>query len=87
MIINMIQVDPKKRFTAKDCLRFSWVKRNLIEKKYTTCASGLVHSLVKYQAPTKIKRAALELIVKHIDNKHLKELRKSFKACDTSVNG
>jgi len=80
LITKLLEVDPAKRYSAKEALEHPFFKRNL--KKEVTAAKteggGLnmntINRLRSFRGQSKLKRAAMTMMVKMADQKQVEYL-------------
>lgn len=87
MIKNLLVVDPSKRLSAKEALQHPWFKKFENEATNTKIDPIVLSSLKEFQGKSKLKKAALKLLVKMVDYKEIDKLKKEFQKIDIDGTG
>lgn len=90
LLSKLLTKDYKKRISASDALNHPWFK-NCEEFKGDEDKDPLdeqmLDNLVEYKGSTKLKRAAINLLVKMLPTKEVEGLKKQFVQIDTDHSG
>lgn len=86
LIKQCLTVNQKKRITAAKALRSPWFTE--VEKRKSVSLSDEVfESLISYRATSKLKREAMNILVKMTDDGEIEHLRETFRSIDTDSTG
>ena len=87
----MITLDPSKRITAQQALSHDWIKflggEGTIEQGEPTMNAEVVNNLKNYRGESILKKAAMNILVKSLDIKEVRLLKKEFQKIDTDHSG
>ena len=86
LISKMLILNPKERFTAKECLEHRWFSKNNKNKKDLK-KYGLFKYLKDFKIKTKFQKAILLYYVNFFDNNSDNELAESFLELDKKGDG
>lgn len=87
LISKMLTFDPKNRCSAKDLVgNDPWLKGNL-EAKKGTVHKALGNRLRDFRGHSKLKKIALTLIAKQLEDDDIEELKNTFQLLDTNQDG
>jgi len=76
LILKLLVVDPKKRASGAEVLKHDWFKKYL--KESTTdhkLSPEVIASLRSFKGESKLKKAAMNVLVKMLDSKEISTLR------------
>ena len=84
LLRHMLEIDPKKRYTAQQCLDHPWLQDQLQQQAQDTQTIGLnLNRLKTYRAQTKLQEAVLSYMGSHLTTKKQRqELLQEFKSLD-----
>ena len=77
----MITVNPTERLTAMQALNHKWIKDNIESPSEADDAElnkTIVKNLRKYKGESILKKAAMNVLVKHLTEAQVEQLRKEF---------
>ena len=77
-------VDSKKRFSASEALQHEWFKN--IEH-HSKLDNSVVDRLTKFKGVSKLKKAAMNMLVKMADQNQIEKLREQFTEIDVDGTG
>jgi len=88
LIKQLLEIDPKKRISAKDALDSPWiVKKNHVEFDAVVAGSALTN-LKNFSAESKLKQAATIFISSQLSTKkEQQQLRQTFNLFDLNGDG
>ena len=76
LLQKMIEKDPKKRISAKEALNHEWIKNsNEIPGASSSISKDVYDHLKNYRGQSLLKRAAVNILVKHLDPKQIESLK------------
>ena len=78
---KMITVNPTERLTAMQALNHKWIKDNIESPSEADDAElnkTIVKNLRKYKGESILKKAAMNVLVKHLTEAQVEQLRKEF---------
>jgi len=81
LITKILVVDPKKRMTGEAILKHEWFKKIQGLKKggeEDKLDAGIVNLLKNYKGGSKLKKAAMNILVKTLDSREINKLREQF---------
>ena len=86
LILNCLNKDKNSRISAEDALKSTWLSET---QKFTekTLSKEIVKSLKSYKASSILKREALSLLVKLLEEDRIKDLKEVFTNIDTNCSG
>eukprot|EP00520_Triparma_pacifica_P003563 CAMPEP_0118651952 /NCGR_PEP_ID=MMETSP0785-20121206/11057_1 /TAXON_ID=91992 /ORGANISM="Bolidomonas pacifica, Strain CCMP 1866" /LENGTH=509 /DNA_ID=CAMNT_0006544433 /DNA_START=26 /DNA_END=1551 /DNA_ORIENTATION=+ len=87
---NLIEMDPKKRYSADQALESTWLKKefNIENRRPSVDMMEKVNSSLKsYSGKTKLQKMALMVVAHQSTTEEILELRKAFDQYDKSNNG
>ena len=93
LIRKMICVDRKKRYTAQKCLEHPWFKEALGKKDdgpeggEENIDKEVIDRLKAFKGSSKLKKAALNVLVKMLGPKDIEKLSEQFQKIDTDNSG
>jgi calcium-dependent protein kinase len=88
LIHNMLEFDPKKRFSASQCLNTTWLTENNKKTVDTALSKRALGNMKKFHAERKLQQAALTYIVNHLMSKEDKnEMLELFQSFDKNGDG
>lgn len=93
LLKKMLVVDRKKRIRTKKLLEHKWFKDSLRKTKLQRLASEeamdteIVKSLREFKGSSKLKKAALNALVKMLKPKDIEHLKEEFQKVDTDNSG
>jgi calcium-dependent protein kinase len=77
--------DPETRLDAEAALQHPWLTLTVPQPEYPLVSP--VWSMQRYAAGSKVRRAALQMLVQQMDWKQTDKLRKAFKSMDRNCEG
>lgn len=87
LIKNLLQMNPKERYTAEQALNDVWIKEKAPKTKDVNLQDGFVDKLRGFLSQNKLKKAALQVIASSLDDKQIQALRETFQALDENGDG
>ena len=97
IIKKMLNVDVKKRITARDAMDHPWIKagddlnknikRGETVEFDTSLNKEVIEALKKYRGESLLKKAAMNVLVKHLGPTQIKELQHEFEKIDEDFSG
>lgn len=87
LIKNLLQMNPKERYTAEQALNDVWIKEKAPKAKDVNLQDGFVDKLRGFLSQNKLKKAALQVIASSLDDKQIQALRETFQALDENGDG
>jgi Ca2+-binding EF-hand superfamily protein len=89
LLKQMLVVDRKKRIKTKKCLEHPWFKNQLAKQEGgdEPMDSEIVKSLREFKGSSKLKKAALNVLVKMLKPKDIEHLKGEFMKIDTDNSG
>lgn len=89
LLKRMICVNPKKRITAQEAIHHPWLKHtlNLPDEQAQKLDPEICNSLKLFKASSKLRQAALNVLVKMISPTDIANLRIEFEKIDTDNSG
>lgn len=85
LLKKMLDPDYKARITAAEALKHPWFTSKIT--KNIKCCSGIIEALRKYSEYPKVKKSALRLVVKHMNEEEVKEFKGAFLELDKEMDG
>ena len=86
-INQMIKFYPQNRLTIPNALKEKWLASNISKIAEVRVKPEIFHRIMSYEAVPVIKKAALRVLVKYLDDKTTQDLRKQFLALDLDRSG
>lgn len=91
-IASMIEVNVEKRITVDEAMDHPWIRMGMETSEECKMAKGkinsdIIESLTRYKSQSLLKKAAMNVLVKHLNGKQIKELRSEFQKLDTNHSG
>lgn len=84
----MLDKDPKKRISALDAMNHSWFKNvHLLPNVDNKMQAEIMERLASFQGRSKLKRAAINMMVKEMSEDLFKDLRSVFNEIDKDKSG
>lgn len=89
LIKHMLVVNVKKRYTASDCLKHAWFKKNAkgTITEDMACSQNVVNNLRKFKGQSHLRKAAMNILVKMINPLELEDLHTQFRTIDKDKSG
>jgi calcium-dependent protein kinase len=85
---RLLVKDPEDRSDAQTALAHPWLIRSAMKAELSyACGSLALTSMKRYAEGSKLRRAALEFLVQHLDAKECREVRKLFFSIDRNSKG
>mmetsp|Transcript_130643 Transcript_130643/g.418930 ORF Transcript_130643/g.418930 Transcript_130643/m.418930 type:complete len:593 (+) Transcript_130643:63-1841(+) len=85
---GLLKVDPEQRPNAVEALRHRWfLQPGPAEAKPVLLGRDVLHSIECYARASKVRRAALQLLVQELEPEETRDLRDLFIAMDKSSKG
>lgn len=79
-------VDPKKRFSAQQAINHKWFKMENVEQP-SPLHVDIINKLRNFRGISKLRKAAMNIIVKLLDSSLMTELRSEFLKIDQENTG
>lgn len=93
----MICVDPSKRITAKQASKHPWIvaadneqaktKPQLSPEEQSKLEKEIVENLKKYRGQSLLKKASMNVLVKHLSSEQIQNLQTEFAKIDKDSSG
>lgn len=87
----MLQKEPLNRISAERILASKWFENTKKESQSANqniqLSSDVIMNMMKYKGASKLKRAAMNLLVKQVNPMQLKDLHDQFRALDIDQSG
>jgi calcium-dependent protein kinase len=89
LIKKLLVVDPKKRLSAGDALKHPWFSKmeSLKQKAPPSLDPSVLNRLKSFKGVSKLKKAAMNMLVKMADQKSIEQLREDFHQIDQDGTG
>jgi len=87
LIKKLLVVDPKKRLSAKDALRHNWFSLTIAKSASISIDKDVVERLRDFKGVSKLKKAAMNMLVKMADQASIEQLREQFGKIDADGTG
>ena len=84
LIKNLLVVDPKKRFNASEALKHEWFTS---ATEHLKIDNDVMDRLTKFKGVSKLKKAAMNMLVKMADQQQIEKLREQFTEIDIDGTG
>ncbi len=89
LLKKMIMVDVNKRINIEDAINHQWItinkKQNHQDSKKLN--PEVIQNLKKFRGSSTLKKAAVNILVKHLDHNQLQSLKEEFEKIDTDFSG
>jgi len=86
MITYMLQMDRKKRYTPEQLLNHTWLKNNAPNSS-KVMDSKAFDNLRQFRGYNKLKKNALAMLSKYVDDSFVKDLKEVFQSMDANNDG
>ena len=86
----MLNFDPSTRISAKAALKHPWFKETQSKNKeedHHYLDADVISRLKNYKGMSRLKKAAMNVLVKTMDSKEFEHLRKQFYSIDRDKTG
>jgi len=91
LISHLLLVDPKARYDGTQSLHHKWFKKFLQDVRFGSeedkLDGSIIKSLKSYKGGSKLKKAAMNLLVKMLNTKEIESLRQQFRQLDKDGTG
>lgn len=90
LIRKMIEVNPDKRITAKTAMEHPWIKEVdacAHDENEIVLSQEIVTNLKNYRGESLLKKAAMNVLVKHLNLAQIEGLKKEFEKIDIDCSG
>lgn len=87
LIKRLLVVDPKKRFSAGEALKHVWFTKSNEKQLHVALDKEVVERLRDFKGVSKLKKAAMNMLVKMADQNSIEELRTQFQKIDADGTG
>lgn len=87
LIYNLLKMDPRDRYTAEQTLNHEWIKNKAPKAKQGEFANTFVDRLRGFRSYNKLKKAALAIIARQLNENQTKQLSDTFMSLDTNSDG
>lgn len=87
LIKNLLEKNVSKRFSAEEALKHPWFDLEKDGKEMAKISEETLKSMKDYKGQTRLRKAAMTLLVKMTDDKEVADLRKEFERIDTDKSG
>jgi calcium-dependent protein kinase len=77
LIKKMLTKNPAQRITAEQALQHEWFDQ--ASQDIIDIDPNILHTLRQYKAQSKLQKEAMSVLVKYLDVKELKDLKRQFK--------
>jgi calcium-dependent protein kinase len=83
LIKKMIEKNPKKRINIPDALKHPWISHSkTAEEQNIVLDAEILNKLKAYKGTSTLKKAAMNVLVKMLNNKEIEHLREQFNQID-----
>merc|ERR1712007_324348 len=86
LVTELLEMDPSKRITSAQALKHTWIL-DTAPNASGEVSSSVAENLISFQKATRLKKAALQIIASHTDEKAITQLRDAFIALDVNGDG
>lgn len=88
LVAGLLMKDPYKRITAKKALAHPWIKKTIkmIRMEHDK-AENILEQIRHFSIEKKLRKVALSVLITHISDEDMKELRNAFKYFDKHNTG
>merc|ERR550532_3827148 len=87
MIQQMLKMDPKDRFTARQALEDKWVQEKAPAAPDVNLKESFVDKMREFRSRNRLHKAALQIIASQLHEDQIKQLRELFLALDKDSDG
>ena len=95
LLNRMICLDPQKRITAREAIDHPWIKKgddfgrqmSQIDDTDKVLHEEIIESLKQYRGVSMLKKAAMNVLVKHLQPQEIQRLRLEFEKVDADFSG
>lgn len=90
LITHMLQVNTKKRYNAGQCLAHEWFEiasKMKNDQEKDPLDPALIKNLIEFKGQSRLKKAAMNLFVKTLNNTEFDKLKHQFEELDTNHTG
>jgi len=87
LIKGLLAKDEAKRFTAERALNDTWVREQAPAAAPAPLQAGVVEALRMFQAENKLKKVALHVVARQMDETQIKQLKDVFMELDADGDG
>lgn len=87
LIKQMLTKDPKKRPSAADCLGHKWFQLDEVPSKDLKINRKILENLASFKGKSKLKKAAMNMLIKMADTREIENLREEFQKLDLDRTG
>jgi len=86
-VSKLLVKDPLERYDAESALQHPWLTSSITQMKSSLTSEHQVWSMQRYAAGSKVRRAALQLLVQQLDWEEMRKLRATFLSIDPHSEG
>ena len=79
---KMLEKDQEKRISAQEALDHEWIKQTVEIEVENDAFNDVIRSLKKYDGKSKLKRAAINIMIKQISDEEFSKQRQIFNEMD-----
>merc|ERR1712007_337948 len=87
LIKELLVMDPSKRLTSAQALKHTWISSTTPNSAGRAVRPSVAENLISFKKATRLKKAALQIIASHVDEKKITKLRDAFIALDVDGDG
>mmetsp|Transcript_88888 Transcript_88888/g.252011 ORF Transcript_88888/g.252011 Transcript_88888/m.252011 type:complete len:494 (+) Transcript_88888:71-1552(+) len=87
LVTLLLQRDPCNRPAAEQALEHRWIKRTAPQMSFAPVQKSFLKNLCSFKSQSKVKKAALKVIVRQLSERSIRELRETFTTFDTDKDG
>jgi len=87
LVRELLEMDPSKRITSAQALKHTWILDTAPNSTGQAVSPSVAANLISFQKSTRLKKAALQIIASHVDEKSITQLRDTFITLDVNGNG
>mmetsp|Transcript_65300 Transcript_65300/g.181580 ORF Transcript_65300/g.181580 Transcript_65300/m.181580 type:complete len:503 (+) Transcript_65300:93-1601(+) len=87
LIRMLLKMNPRDRYTAEQALNHIWIRNKAPKANNASLQDGLVDNLRGFRSQNKLKKAALHIIAKQLNEDQIKSLREVFMNLDSNGDG
>jgi len=87
LVKTLLRMSPKLRATAEDALDHAWIRSLASRASRRSIDAEVVGRLRSFETHNRLKRAALGIVARDLDDSSIRPLRQAFEALDKNQDG
>merc|ERR1712137_755944 len=87
LIKELLEMDPSKRITSAQALKHTWILDAAPNSTGQAVCPPLAKNLLRFQKAGRLKKLALQIMARHVDEKAITQLRDAFINLDVNGEG